>query len=302
MKRRTLYMRGSSMHTTHGSYVFQTQPLLACLHSRLRTVEPELLWRSAVNQDRIRARVQELGPWFHNIDLDGVQTAPNHFLGDYPTAHWRTFENAIPWDLRGRTVLDVGCNAGFFSLRMVERGASRVVGIDSDERYLAQARFAAEVAGARVEFRRLTVYEVARLGERFDLVLFMGVLYHLRHPLLALDLLHEHVANDAMVFQTMLRGSDEAGPIEPDYPFSEANVFDRQDFPKLHFVERRYAGDQTNWWIPNRAGAEAMLRSAGFAIVAHPAPEVFLCRRAELASAQEDPALHVELTPVRLGP
>jgi len=253
-----------------------------------------------VTPSQIEARVRDLGPWFHNLDLHGVRTAPDHFLGDYPSSHWRTFENALPWDLRGRTVLDIGCNAGFFSLRMKERGADRVVGIDSDERYLAQARFAAEVAGAEIDFRRMTVYEIAQLKERFDLVLFMGVLYHLRHPLLALDLLHEHVVADLLVFQTMLRGSEEACPVEPDYPFSERAVFDRSDFPRLHFIERKYAGDPTNWWIPNRAGAEAMLRSAGFAIVNRPAPEVFVCRRAELASKEDDPALHVELTPARL--
>jgi tRNA (mo5U34)-methyltransferase len=252
-----------------------------------------------VNQNHIRERVRALGPWFHNIDLGGVQTAPDHFLGDYPTAHWRIFENALPWDLRGRSVLDIGCNAGFFSLQMHARGASRVLGIDSDERYLAQARLAAEIRGAPVEFRRLTVYEVALLRERFDVVLFMGVLYHLRHPLLALDLLHAHVVNDLLLFQTMLRGSEAVEPIAADYPFSERDVFDRPDFPKLHFIERKYAGDQTNWWIPNRAAAEAMLRSAGFAILGHPATEVFLCRRAELASKDEDPALHVELTPAR---
>ena len=252
-----------------------------------------------MNEIEIRERVDALGPWFHNLDLRGVQTAPDHFLGDYPTTHWRMFENAIPRDLRGRTVLDVGCNAGFFSLRMHERGASRVVGIDPDERYLRQARFAAEIAGADIDFRRLTVYEVARLGEQFDIVLFMGVLYHLRHPLLALDLLHEHVVGDTLIFQTMLRGSDGVGPVAADYPFSEAGIFERSDFPKLHFIEGKYAGDHTNWWIPNRAAAEAMLRSAGFAIVSHAAPEVFLCRRAELASEQEDPALYVELTPVR---
>lgn len=244
--------------------------------------------------------MRALGPWFHNIDLHGVQTAPDHFLGDYPTAHWKTFEHAIPRDLQGRTVLDVGCNAGFFSLEMKRRGAERVLGIDSDERYLAQARFAGEVLGSGIEFRRMTVYEVGALGERFDLVLFLGVLYHLRHPLLALDLLHEHVVGDLLVFQTMLRGAQEVGPIEPDYPFSEQTVFDRPDFPRLHFIEKKYAGDPTNWWIPNRAGAEAMLRSAGFTITDHPAPEVFVCRRAVLASKDDDPALHVELSPVRL--
>jgi tRNA (mo5U34)-methyltransferase len=232
-----------------------------------------------VNQDIIAQRIEELGPWFHNIDLHGVPTAPAHFLGDYPTLHWRTFENAIPRDLRGRTVLDIGCNAGFFSIKMKQRGADRVVGIDSDVRYLAQARFAAGVMHAEIEFRQLSVYDVAKLGERFDLVLFMGVLYHLRHPLLALDLLHQHVVGNLLLFQTMQRGSPHADRVEPDYPFSESAVFDRDDFPRMHFVEKRYAGDPTNWWIPNRACSEAMLRSAGFQVLAHPVPEVYLCSK-----------------------
>lgn len=250
----------------------------------------------------IRRRVGQLAPWFHNLDLRGVQTAPDHALGNYPAEHWRTFENAIPRDLRGRTVLDVGCNAGFFAIQMKQRGAARVLGIDSDERYLAQARFAADVAGVEIELRRLTVYEVASLGERFDLVLFLGVLYHLRHPLLALDLLHAHVVADLLVIQTMLRGSAEVEPLADDYPFSERTVFERPAFPKLYFVEKRYAGDSTNWWIPNRACTEAMLRSSGFSILENPVPEVFVCRRVDLPSKDEDPALHVELSPASAAP
>ncbi|WP_343715085.1 TIGR04290 family methyltransferase [Inquilinus sp.] len=230
--------------------------------------------------DEIRRRAEALGPWFHNIDLDGVATAPDHFLGDYPAMKWRAFAGAIPQDLRGRTVLDIGCNGGFYSLEMKRRGADRVLGVDFDESYLAQARFAAEVAGLDIEFRHLSVYDVAALGQRFDIVLFMGVLYHLRHPLLALDLVREHVVGDLMVFQSMQRGSAEVGPLEPNYPFWNEALFDRPDFPKLHFIEHRYADDPTNWWVPNRACVEAMLRSAGFEITGHPEPEVYLCRPA----------------------
>ena len=147
-----------------------------------------------LGQEAIERRVRELGSWFHNIDLRGVKTAPHHFLGDYPAIKWRRFEGALPADLRGRTVLDIGCNAGFYAIEMKRRGAARVVAIDSAPDYLAQARFAAEVSGVELELCELSVYDVGTLGERFDLVLFLGVLYHLRHPLLALDLIHEHVA------------------------------------------------------------------------------------------------------------
>ncbi len=238
-------------------------------------------FRSHWSAEEIRSRVSELGPWFQNMNLLGVQTAPDHFLGDYPACKWRNFEHAIPTDLAGKTVLDIGCNAGFYSLEMKRRGADRVVGIDSDTAYLAQARFVAEVAGASIEFRQLDIYDVAELGEKFDLVLFMGVLYHLRHPLLALDLLHEHVVRDRMVFQSMTRGSQQVDALDPDYPFWETGIFESRGYPAMFFVEKRYSNDPTNWWIPNRACVEAMLRSAGFEILNHPESEVYICRRRE---------------------
>jgi tRNA (mo5U34)-methyltransferase len=228
----------------------------------------------------IERRVRALGDWFHNLELGGVHTAPDHFLGDYPRVKWRSFAHAIPADLRGRTVLDIGCNAGFYSLEMKRRGAARVLGIDSDARYLAQAQLAAEISGLDIELSLLDVYDVGKLGEKFDLVLFMGVLYHLRHPLLALDILAETVVGDLMVFQSLLRGSPELPRLARDHPFEERAIFDDPRYPRLCFVEHEYAGDPTNWWIPNRACAEAMLRAAGFAIVDHPEDEVFLCRRA----------------------
>lgn len=228
--------------------------------------------------DALRRHIQELGPWFHNIELGGVQTAPDHFLGDYPRVKWLRFADAIPADLTGRRVLDIGCNGGFFSLEMKRRGATRVLGIDYDDDYLAQARFAAEVCGLDIEFRQLSVYDVGALAERFDLVLFMGVLYHLRHPLLALDLIREHVVDGLLVFQSMQRGSSDVEPVPPDADFWRTELFDRAGYPKLHFIEHSYAKDETNWWVPNRACAEAMLRSAGFEITAHPEEEVYLCR------------------------
>jgi tRNA (mo5U34)-methyltransferase len=252
------------------------------------TASPENATKTALSPEQIRARVATLGPWFHNLNLGGVMTAPSHPLGDYPTCKWRGFAQAIPHDLRGMTVLDIGCNAGFYAIEMKRRGADRVVGIDSDPNYLAQARFAAEVCGVDLDLRPLSVYEVSRLRERFDLVLFMGVLYHLRHPLLALDLVHEHVTRDLLLFQSMLRGSDRVTPTQPDYDFWEQDVFDDPGFPRLHFVEQRYAGDPTNWFIPNRACAEAMLRSAGFTIIDRPEPEVFLCRKGPVALAPQE--------------
>lgn len=239
-----------------------------------------------MTKEQIQEDVRKLGKWFHNIDLNGVKTAPDHFLGDYPNFKYKNFAHAIPENLEGKTVLDIGCNAGFYAIEMKKRGAERVLGIDSDEKYLAQARYAASTLGFDIEFRNMSVYEVGSLGEKFDVVIFMGVLYHLRHPLLALDLLYEHVVKDTLIFQSMQRGSNQVDPVKPDYDFQETDIFSNPNFPQMYFIEHRYSQDPTNWWIPNRAGAEAMLRSAGFEITMHPEPEVYICRRGELSDNQ----------------
>jgi tRNA (mo5U34)-methyltransferase len=226
----------------------------------------------------LREQIDTLGPWFHNLTLGGVETAPDHFLGDYPSHFFSLFSSALPADLRGWSVLDVGCNAGFYSLEMKRRGADRVVALDTEARYLRQARFAAEIAGHDIDFLERSVYDVGSLGERFDLVLFLGVLYHLRHPLLALDLLRRFSVGRLLVFQSMLRGSEEIAPLAANYDFEDRSPFGTPGFPKLHLIEESYANDRTNWWIPNRACAEAMLRTAGFEIVSNPVGEVYVCR------------------------
>ena len=250
-------------------------------------VEPRL---RAVPESVVEGRIAALAPWFHNMKLGGIWTAPDHFLGDYPGAKFRRFEAGLP-DVRGKSVLDIGCNAGFYSIEMKRRGAATVLGIDSDERYLAQARLAAELTGFEdIEFRQLDVYDVGALGQKFDVVIFMGVFYHLRHPLLGLDLIREHVAGELLLFQSMQRGSKQVLQVEEDYKFAEAEHFFESAYPKLHFVERQYCGDWTNWWIPNRACSEAMLRSAGFSVDERIEEEVYLCRVADRPYAKHGPA------------
>jgi tRNA (mo5U34)-methyltransferase len=224
----------------------------------------------------LAARVEALGPWFHDLEIHGVRTAPDHPLGNFLRELWTTVSPFFPEDMTGKTVLDIGCNAGFYSQRMHERGA-RVTGIDHDPRYLAQARFAAAELGYDIEFRRLDVYDVAELGERFDYVIFMGVLYHLRHPLLALDRV-ARLPRERLVVQCMVRGAPADGlQLRADYPITDTAPFEDPRFPAMYFIENRYVGDPTNWWIPNEAGLAAMLRSAGLRIEAHPSTEVYVC-------------------------
>jgi len=238
--------------------------------------EPLLDGRSNVEERKLAARVAELGQWFHNLDLHGVQTAPDHFLGDFPNVKWKQIAGSIPQDLSGATVLDIGCNGGFYSIEMKRRGAKRVLGIDVDDRYLNQARFAAKTLGFDIEFQKGSVYLLGDVPGQFDYVFFMGVFYHLRYPLLALDNVIKKVGGK-LVFQTMIRGSQETCDWQQDYPFWNKEIFRNPDFPAMYFIEKSYAQDYTNWWIPNCGAAEAMLRSSGLEIVDHPESETWIC-------------------------
>jgi len=231
---------------------------------------------NTIDRAVLARQIEELGEWFHNFELHGVRTAPNHFLGDFPNIKWKHLAGLIPQDLRGASVLDIGCNGGFYCIQMKRRGAERVLGIDVDDRYLNQARFAAEQLELEIEFEKRSVYEVAGLAGEFDYVIFMGVFYHLRYPLYALDNIVKKVRKQ-LIFQTMVRGSEMARQFEENYHFWNKEVFGDPDFPQMYFIENRYANDQTNWWIPNASACEAVLRSSGLTIEAHPEAETWVC-------------------------
>lgn len=242
---------------------------------------PESLSPAATSarSQQLAQKISELGEWFHNLNLHGVPTAPQHFLGDFPNIKWRSIAGAIPENLNGATVLDVGCNAGFYSLEMKKRGAGRVLAIDVDDRYLKQAEFAANTLDVEIEFQKCSVYDTDQIPGQFDYVIFMGVFYHLRYPLFALDKLIKKVRGK-LIFQTMVRGSSEVQEWSEDYPFWNTQIFTESNFPAMYFIEKSYSNDPTNWWIPNRAAVEAMLRSSGLEIEAHPEPETWICRPA----------------------
>src|SRR6185312_2465449 len=105
--------------------------------TRINAIDRELTENESESSE-IARRVSEMGEWFHNIDLKGVPTAPEHFLGDFPRVKWKSIAPALPADLKGASVLDIGCNAGFYSVELKRRGAGRVLGEEVDARYLAQ--------------------------------------------------------------------------------------------------------------------------------------------------------------------
>lgn len=225
------------------------------------------------------AEIAALGPWFHNLHLpDGRQTAPDHPLGDFPSFKWRDLSRALPEDLRGWSTLDIGCNAGFYSFQLARRGAE-VLGIDVDEHYLRQGAWARRLYGLddRVTFRRMQVYDLARSRELFDLVLFMGVLYHLRYPLLGLDIVAEKTRR-LLVLQTLTAPDETVVPAPVDLSIDDRVRLREPGWPNIAFIEHRLAGDPTNWWVPTHAAVEAMARSSGLEVVARPGDELYLCR------------------------
>lgn len=241
-----------------------TSPEITCSMTSAKAIAgPEL--------DRLRTRMQELGPWFHNFEIArDVWTNPGGgFPGaDYPAVRW---QHVRPWmgDLSGKSCLDVGCSSGFFSLKAKELGASSVLGVDSGEqiRAIEQARYAAEVLALPATFDTISAYDLARLDQRFDTVFFFGVFYHLRHPLVALEAIRA-VCTGSLFFQTITTPNGRKNQeldrrVTDNVQFNSREMLDDR-FPSMQFVEGQLAGDASCWFIPNVQAVAAMLRACGF--------------------------------------
>jgi tRNA (mo5U34)-methyltransferase len=158
----------------------------------------------------------------------------------------------------------VGCNAGYFALQTKWRNAGRVVGIEPIDDYLRQARFCSQIWGQDIEYRQLDAHQLDQIHEPFDLVIFTGILYHLKNPLQVLEEAGR-LCRDAILIETEV--------LAPD---ADNRVFARMG-PRMQmkltecrrgmmkFVERdEVNGDGSNWWIPDTECVMGMLRTAGF--------------------------------------
>jgi tRNA (mo5U34)-methyltransferase len=226
----------------------------------------------------IQQKIAELGPWFHNIHLpDGSQTRPDHPLGDFPSTKWHYLGAHLPKDLHGWRALDIGCNAGFYTVQLAQRGA-HVTAIDVDPHYLAQARWTVQQWGVEdaVTFKQMQIYDLAHTNETFDLVLFMGVFYHLRYPLLGLDIVTQKVKR-LMVFQSLSIPGNDAADMTEIKDVNHCEPLRQVGWPHMAFIEHKLANDRTNWWVPNLNGIEAMLRSSGMRVTERLPQELFVC-------------------------
>lgn len=194
--------------------------------------------------------------WFHRIDLGNGIVTP----GEIETS--RTLARiGLPDDLRGKTVLDIGAWDGYYSFECERRGAERVVALDhvawSASPMMAdlgwpdgRAGFdlAREALRSRVEPVQLDLMEIGpELGE-FDVVLCLGVLYHLRDPMLALERISSVVA-ERLILQTHTDLVWVRRPAAAFYP------------------QRELGDDPTNWWGPNAPAVTGMLAATGFSEV-----------------------------------
>ena len=184
-------------------------------------------------QDEIRRRFDDLGQWFHNIEFEGRADCARPFPGRLSQRQMAAlcprpsqgspWENRARYRLQRRLLLDRDEAKG-----RRPRGRYRH---ESD--YLEQARFAAEICGSRSNSGTCRSTTWRSSGERFDLVIFMGVFYHLRHPLLALDLIHEHVARTCFCSSRCSAAAPKSSRWSQTIRSPRTKIFDRPDFPNV---------------------------------------------------------------------
>lgn len=199
-----------------------------------------------MNFEDLKREVENIS-WWHAIDLGNGIVTPGMVN---PALELPRL--GIPEDLSGLTVLDIGAWDGFYSFEAERRGAKRVLATDSfcwgGDGWGSKAGFelARRVLGSCVEDLKIDVLELSaeRVGV-FDLVLFLGVLYHMRHPLLALQRVSS-VTGRQLILETHVDLLGVKAPAMAFYPGNELN------------------NDPTNWWGPNPAAVEAMLKDVGF--------------------------------------
>lgn len=242
-------------------------------------------------RDELVRRTLAFPYWYQRIYLGrGIYSMPQLA---YHEVVWARIAPVFPADLRGASVLDVGTNAGFFALEAKRRGAGRVVGIETIDEHLRQAELCARIWNLDVEYLPLDAHRVTSIGGTFDVVVFTGILYHLKNPLQVLEDVSA-MCRDAIVVET------EAIAAHPDNcvyvnqgPTGQLKVTPcAKGFMK--FIEStELNGDGTNWWVPDAECVFGMLRAVGFRYFS---PEVRIAptRLAVVASKTPDSVLRLD--------
>lgn len=218
----------------------------------------------ALDTAAVEREVARVPRWRHKIALPGGVVTP----GTQDTLAAADYFG-IPQDLTGHAVLDIGCSDGYFSFECERRGAARVLAIDDFSSVFVDSSIGFHVAhrllGSHVEFRQLDLFELdTQVVGQFDLVLFLGVLYHLRHPLVALERMAA-LCRGQLIVETLV------APQPSRLERLVTGRFGRRSARYMEFLEEDEVNrDPTNWWAPSPEGMLAMLRSCGFCDVHGP--------------------------------
>lgn len=215
--------------------------------------------------DELKARVEAMPYWYHRIELPGGVVTPGWAPLSVPAYR-------VPDDLTGARVLDVGAWDGFWTFEALKRGAREVVAVDDFSDSLGSmedpgrrswetfdlCRDALGFDETRCKRREMSVYDITEdeLG-RFDLVFFFGTLYHLRHPLLALDRLAAVCDREIYVESAVLDHYSA-------YPAAKGSGYPDGHIVMEFYPESQYGGNETNWWAPTTHCLAAMILAAGF--------------------------------------
>jgi tRNA (mo5U34)-methyltransferase len=230
---------------------------------------PEYLQQEpALDPDTLRAKVKDIGFWYHRIELPGgVVTSGLNPL------HPPTYR--IPKDLTGLRVLDVGAWDGYWTFEALKRGAREVVAIDDFSDYLGRlapdqrhawksfdlCRDALGYGEDRCTRIEMSVYDISpeRLG-RFDVVFFFGTLYHLRHPLLGLDKISAVCDREIYVESAIC---DDYSPYRGGY----GKGYSGKQMVCEFYPTDEYSSNATNWWAPSLLCLGGLVHAAGFKTV-----------------------------------
>lgn len=224
------------------------------------------------SREELEMELRELGRWYQHFKLpSGLSTGDGKEPGYSPEIRWDFIRPYVPRDLSGKSVLDLGGNAGYFSIQMKLRGASRCVLVDPFVDAIRQARFAARQFNVTLELLNEDAHTFCLTTEdRFDYVIFLGLLYHLKYPGLVLDRLAEMTKERIFIQSDIV----EMGGRRPETSHSPTR--EERALPELFFIETLYNNDSTNWWLPNQAAFAALVRSAGLKIIDQPHPHIII--------------------------
>ncbi len=226
---------------------------------------------NASSREELTALVKSFPYWYQRIYLGhGVYTLETHGGRAHHETVWQRLLPALPVDLQGASVLDVGCNAGFFCIETKLRGAGRVLGIESWGDFVKQAERIGQIWNLDTEYRQLDADDIPGIQENFDLVVFTGILYHLKNPLHVLEALGR-ICQDAILVETEILPENPANCVHVRLGPPGAVRLTPARKGMMKFIEAdELNGDGTNWWVPDTECVMAMLRVAGFKFFSKP--------------------------------